>query len=112
RSLSDGAAAPGGLRSFPTRRSSDLLVTIYAALADKSVAEVLSEFGGQGFGAFKPALGELLVETLRPITARFTGLLDDREALDAILARGAARAREIALPTLDATYRALGLLRG
>lgn len=88
------------------------LVTIYAALADKSVAEVLSEFGGQGFGAFKPALGELLVETLRPITARFTGLLDDREALDAILARGAARAREIALPTLDATYRALGLLRG
>ena len=88
------------------------LVTIYAALADKSVADVLSEFGGQGFGAFKPALGELLVETLRPITARFTGLLDDREALDAILARGAARAREIALPTLDATYRALGLLRG
>src|SRR5690606_40056172 len=83
RSLSDGAAAPGGLRSFPTRRSSDLLVTIYAALADKPVAEVLSEFGGQGFGAFKPALGELLVETLRPITARFTGLLDDREALDA-----------------------------
>ena len=88
------------------------LVTIYAALADKSVADVLSEFGGQGFGAFKPALGELLVETLRPITARFTSLLDDREALDAILARGAARAREIALPTLDATYRALGLLRG
>jgi tryptophanyl-tRNA synthetase len=65
-----------------------------------------------GFGAFKPALGELLVETLRPITARFTGLLDDREALDAILARGAAKAREIAGPTLEGTYKALGLLRG
>ncbi len=88
------------------------LVTIYAALADKSVADVLAEYGGQGFGAFKPALGELLVETLRPITARFTGLLDDREALDAILARGAARAREIAGPTLDAAYDALGLVRG
>ena len=99
----------GGLAGRPEALN---LVTIYAALSDKSVPEVLSEFGGQGFGAFKPALGELLVETLRPITARFTGLLDDREALDAILARGAARAREIALPTLDATYRALGLLRG
>ena len=88
------------------------LVTIYAALADISVPEVLEQYGGQGFGAFKPALGELMVETLRPITARFTGLLDDREALDAILARGAAKAREIAGPTLEATYRALGLLRG
>jgi len=88
------------------------LVTIYAALAEKSVAEVLSQYGGQGFGAFKPALGELLVETLRPITARFTGLLEDREALDAILARGAAKARQIAGPTLDKTYQALGLLRG
>ena len=99
----------GGLAGRPEALN---LVTIYAALADKSVPEVLSEYGGQGFGAFKPALGELLVETLRPITARFTGLLEDREALDAILARGAARAREIAGPTLDATYGALGLLRG
>ncbi len=88
------------------------LVTIYAALADKPVAEVLGTYGGQGFGAFKPALGELLVETLRPITEHFTALLADREALDAILARGAARAREMAGPTLGATYRALGLLRG
>jgi tryptophanyl-tRNA synthetase len=87
------------------------LVTIYGALAGRSVAEVLAEHGGQGFGVFKPALGELLVETLRPITARFTELLDDREALDAILARGAARAREIAGPTLERAYEALGLLR-
>ena len=88
------------------------LVTIYAALSDRTVAQVLAEHGGQGFGTFKPALGELLVETLGPITRRFTGLLEDRESLDAILARGAARAREIAAPTLAATYRALGLVRG
>lgn len=88
------------------------LVTIYAALSDRTVAQVLAEHGGQGFGTFKPALGELLVETLGPITRRFTGLLEDRESLDAILARGAARAREIAAPTLAATYRALGLMRG
>ena len=88
------------------------LVTIYAALTDTSVDEVLAEKGGQGFGSFKPLLGEALVETLKPISARFTQLLEDREALDAILARGAAQARERAVATLDATYDALGLVRG
>ena len=99
----------GGLAGRPEALN---LVTIYAALADTSVPEVLAEFGGQGFGAFKPALGELLVETMAPISERFTGLLEDREALDAILARGAARARQIAGPTLEKTYQALGLVRG
>ncbi|MCP9221656.1 tryptophan--tRNA ligase [Erythrobacter sp. LQ02-29] len=88
------------------------LVTIYAALADEPVDAVLATHGGQGFGAFKPALGELLVETLRPISSRFAELMQDREALDAILARGAAKARERAVPTLDAAYTALGLVRG
>lgn len=87
-------------------------MSIYAALAQVSMDDVLREFGGEGFGKFKPALGELLVETLSPITARFVELKDDREALDAILARGAAQARELGRPTLDATYKALGLVRG
>ncbi len=87
------------------------LVTIYAAVADTTVEAVLGDYGGEGFGKFKPALGELLVETLRPISTRFNELLDDREALDAILARGASQARELARPTLDATYSALGLVR-
>ncbi len=87
------------------------LVTIYAAVADTTVEAVLGDYGGEGFGKFKPALGELLVETLRPISTRFNELRDDREALDAILARGASQARELARPTLDATYSALGLVR-
>ena len=49
---------------------------------------------------------------LRPISERFNGLLEDREALDAILARGASQAREIAVLTLEKTYEALGLVRG
>lgn len=88
------------------------LVAIYAALAARPVGAVLADFGGQGFGAFKPALGELMVEAFAPITARFRALLEDREALDAILAKGAARARERAAPTLDSAYAALGLVRG
>ena len=65
-----------------------------------------------GFGALKPALGEVLVEALAPINARFMELKDDQEALDAILARGAAQAREEGLTTLNAAYDALGLVRG
>ncbi|WP_284126512.1 tryptophan--tRNA ligase [Parerythrobacter aestuarii] len=87
------------------------LVTIYAALTDKSVDAVLGDFGGEGFGKFKPALGELLAETLSPISTRFNQLLEDREAIDAVLAKGAAKARERGLPTLHRTYEALGLLR-
>ncbi len=88
------------------------LVTIYATLSDRSVDDVLAQHGGEGFGQFKPALGELLVETLSPISARFNALLEDRESLDAILAQGAAKARDAASGTLSNAYRALGLVRG
>lgn len=100
---------PAGLEG---RAEAANLVSIYAALADMPVEQVLAEHGGQGFGAFKPALGEVMVARLSPIRDRFVELKDDREALDAILARGAAQAREIAAPTLAATYSALGLVRG
>jgi tryptophanyl-tRNA synthetase len=97
-----------GLTERPEARN---LVGIYGALAGQSAAEVLREYGGQGFGAFKPALAELLVTKLSPIRDRFVALKDDREALDAILARGAAKARERGAPTLTAAYQALGLVR-
>jgi tryptophanyl-tRNA synthetase len=88
------------------------LVTIYGAVVGQSIKAVLAEFGGKGFGAFKPALGEVLVETLGPISRRFVELKQDRESLDAILAKGALKARELARPTLGAAYEALGLIRG
>ncbi|KPF62721.1 tryptophan--tRNA ligase [Porphyrobacter sp. AAP60] len=97
-----------GLADRPEARN---LVGIYAVLSGQSVAEVLSQYGGQGFGGFKPALAELLVATLGPIRDRFVALKEDREALDAILARGAAKARERGAPTLTAAYGALGLVR-
>ena len=88
------------------------LVSIYGALTGQSVEAVLAENGGQGFGHFKPLLGNVLVETLAPISERFRALKDDRETLDAILARGASEARERGTPTLNAAYEALGLVRG
>ncbi|WP_374524878.1 tryptophan--tRNA ligase [Sphingopyxis sp.] len=97
-----------GLADRPEARN---LVGIYAALADTSIDAVLRDYAGQGFGAFKPALGELLIETLGPINARYVALKDDVAALDAILDKGAEKARILAKPTLDAAYAALGLCR-
>jgi len=87
------------------------LVGIYAAMAGTTIDAILAEFGGQGFGRFKPALGELLVDRLGPINARFVDLKADRPALDTILREGSAKARELAAPTLTAAYEALGLVR-
>jgi tryptophanyl-tRNA synthetase len=87
------------------------LVSIYAALSDIGIDAVLADFGGKGFGAFKPALGELLVETLAPISERFNTLKAESAALDAILVKGAERASALAAPTLKATYEAIGLSR-
>jgi tryptophanyl-tRNA synthetase len=98
-----------GLEGRPEARN---LVGIYAAMADTGVDAVLRDFAGKGFGAFKPALGELLIERLAPINARFVELQADRAALDAILRKGAEKARALAAPTLDAAYDALGLVRG
>ncbi len=87
------------------------LVGIYATLTEQTPDAVCAQFAGQGFGAFKPALAEVLVETLRPIRQRFVALKDDDTALDAILTMGAQKARAVAQPTLDAAYDALGLMR-
>jgi tryptophanyl-tRNA synthetase len=87
------------------------LVSIYAAIADTSVDQVLGEFGGQGFGVFKPALGERLVDALSPISSRFNALKGDSATLDALLVKGAERAAALAAPTLKAAYAAMGLAR-
>ena len=99
---------PAALESRPEARN---LVSIYAALTDESAQAVLARFAGQGFGAFKPALAELLVETLRPITARLVELERDPAELDRILAAGATKARAAAAPVMAGAYAALGLNR-
>jgi tryptophanyl-tRNA synthetase len=112
KAKTDPEVLPSEAAGLAGRAEAANLVGIYAALADTTVAQVLRDFAGKGFGAFKPALGELLVERLSPINARFVELLQDRPALDAILHKGAEKARALAAPTLAAAYEALGLVRG
>ncbi|WP_428685576.1 tryptophan--tRNA ligase [Sphingopyxis sp.] len=111
KAKTDAEPLPSEAAALEGRAEAKNLVSIYAAMADESVDAVLARFAGQGFGAFKPALGELLVETLRPIATRLSELKADPAAIDAALEAGAARASELARPTLDAAYAALGLCR-
>jgi tryptophanyl-tRNA synthetase len=109
KAKTDPEALPETFDGLVARPEAKNLVTIYAALADIGTDAVMAEFGGRGFGAFKPALADLVVAKLRPIRDRLTGLLDDRAAVSAALVKGAARASALAAPTLAATQAAVGL---
>jgi tryptophanyl-tRNA synthetase len=111
KAKSDADVLPDNADALEGRAEARNLVGIYAALSDTSVDSVLGQFAGQGFGAFKPALAELLIETLRPIRERFVALKDDKAAIDAVLTNGAERAAALGRPTVEAAYAALGLLR-
>jgi tryptophanyl-tRNA synthetase len=111
KARTDPEPLPSEADGLDGRAEARNLVDIYGAVSGESVAEVLARFGGQGFGAFKPALGDLLVAHLAPIAERFRALKDDHAAIDDILIKGASRAAALGRPTLEATYQALGLAR-
>ncbi len=111
KAKSDGDVLPDNADALEGRVEARNLVGIYAALNDMTVAQVLGQFAGKGFGAFKPALAELLIETLRPIRERFVALKVDTAAIDALLAKGADKAAALGRPTVEGAYKALGLLR-
>lgn len=96
-----------GLEGRPEARN---LVNIYAALNDQSVDQVLAEVGGKQFSEFKPILADLAVAKLSPISGEMSRLMQDTTEIDAILAKGAERAREIATPILKETYHIVGMV--
>ncbi len=109
RAKTDPEPLPSELEGLETRPEVRNLVTIYAALADTTRQAVLQEWGGQGFGAFKPALADLAVAKLSPITQRMTDLLADPTEIDAILVRGGEKARALAAPVLAEVQEVVGL---
>lgn len=86
------------------------LIEIYATFSGTPVADVLAQFEGQGFGAFKPALADLIVDRLEPINQRYRDLLANPDAIDAALAEGAAKARTAAERTMAEVRETVGLL--
>ncbi|MCZ4496896.1 MAG: trpS [Thermoleophilia bacterium] len=96
----DPAAKPG---------VSNLLELLHIA-TDRSIDDLAAEFGSNGYGHFKVATGEAIVELLAPIRTRYTELMTDPAELDRILAKGADRAREVAQSTLDRVMATVGFL--
>ena len=71
---------------------------------------MLQEFGGQGFGAFKPALAELAISVIAPISEKMNALLADEAQIDQILAEGADRARAMTRPILQDVKEIMGFV--
>jgi len=99
---------PAGLDNRPEAKN---LVGIYGAITGETMEQVLARFAGQGFGAFKPALADVVVELIAPIRQRLDELRRDPAELDRILADGAARATKLGEPTLAGAKAAVGLAR-
>jgi len=97
-----------GLAGRPEARN---LVDIYAALSDQTSQQVITEYAGAGWGKFKPALADLAVDKLAPISTEMSRLMADPAEIDRILARGAERAHDIAQPILQQAYDIVGFVR-
>jgi tryptophanyl-tRNA synthetase len=85
------------------------LIDIYSVARGVPPEEVEREFDGQGYGAFKGAVGEAVAELLAPTRERYAELRADEAGLERALARGAERAREIAVPVMADVHSAMGL---
>ncbi len=72
--------------------------------------EAEAEFAGQGYGVFKPAVGEAVIELLRPMREEAARLLGDKAYLESIYREGAQRAGRLAQRTLDKVHRKIGFI--
>ena len=86
------------------------LMSIYAAVTGKSFAEIESEFDGKGYGVFKPAVGDAVVEALRPIREEAERIMADKAYLQQVYTDGAQKATYIARKTLRKVYKKVGLV--
>jgi tryptophanyl-tRNA synthetase len=85
------------------------LIDIYSVARDVAPEQVETEFQGQGYGAFKQAVGEAAAELLAPVRERYVELRRDEDGLERALQEGASRAREIAVPTMEQVHELMGL---
>ena len=86
------------------------LMSIYAACTGKTYEEIEREFDGKGYGVFKPAVGEAVVETLRPIREEAARLIADKAYLEQVYRAGAEKASYVANKTLRKVYKKVGFV--
>lgn len=110
KAQTDPEPLPETIEGLEGRAGADNLVGIYAALSGLSKADVLAKFGGQQFSAFKPALVEVAVAKLTPITDEMKRLMADPAYIDGVLEEGAVRARAIADPVIARVRQIVGFI--
>lgn len=110
KARTDPEPLPGTYAELKDRPSARNLVDIFAALSERSHADVMAEVEGMQWGTFKPLLADLAVEKLSPISRAMSRLMADPAEIDRILGKGAERADAIAAPILQKTYDLVGLV--
>ncbi len=108
KAKTDSDPLPETLAGLDGRPEAFNLITLYAALADKSKEDVLLCFAGKQFGEFKPEFIDLAVAKLAPITVQMNELMDDSTQIDKILSKGASKARIITSEVLSETQKIMG----
>jgi tryptophanyl-tRNA synthetase len=111
RAKTDPHPLPDSVEGLEGRPEATNLVTIYAALSDRTVESVVAEFAGKGFGDFKKSMSDLAVATLGPIGDEMQRLMAAPDEVDTILRRGAEKARDIAQPIVREAQEIVGFLR-
>ncbi len=86
------------------------LMQIYSAVTGKSLQEIETEFDGKGYGVFKPAVGEAVIETLRPIRQEAERIMKDKAYLESVYKEGAKKASYTAEKTLRKVYKKVGFV--
>jgi tryptophanyl-tRNA synthetase len=99
------------IATAPDKPGVSNLIEILAAVRGTTPQDVVAEFSGSGYGAFKQAVGEAVVEYLGPVRERYGAIRADEAALEATLAAGADKARAIAVTTLADVRRVMGVGR-
>ena len=98
----------GGIYRSPEKPGVTNLIEIYSAVTGMTPEAVENEFNGKGYGVFKPAVGEAVVEALRPIREETERLLGDKGYLETLYRQGAEKAAELANRTLRKVHKKVG----
>jgi tryptophanyl-tRNA synthetase len=112
KARTDPEPLPAELAGLGSRPEAANLVGIYAALMDTTSEAVLRDFGSRQFSVFKQALVDVAVARLAPLAEEMKRLLADPAQVEAVLAKGSARAEAIAAPVYEEVKKILGFVRG
>ena len=111
KAKTDSEPVPDNIDNAKSRPEALNLITIFAAVNNLKIDDVINEYGNKEFSFFKNKLSESLVNLIEPIGSEMNKLLDDKNYLDKIINEGSLKASEIAKPVINEVYQLVGLLK-